>query len=447
MQLSAQLRTSRSVPPGTRLRPGFPGARVDLPKLLRWLGGALLISVLTLVAFAQSSVTLAWDPVADDTVAGYRLYEGVVSRTYTNSIDVRNVTTATVSNLAWGTTYYFAITAYDTNGQESAFSDEISFAVPFPTNTDLTFSTDSGTFTEPFAAHNGALSQPLRTGVADGGRVVYSFNITNAGDYLVVAAVIAPSLSENTFYVNIDAEPTDPLMIWDIPVCSSLTKRTVSWRINNGDSTLDQYPPKVFTLGVGPHQLIIRGRDANTAVGQISIVPLPPGPMLSIFLSTAETDPAEPTQPAQPTMVLSIAGPPGQSYSVLGSEDLQTWTILGSVTLDASGSAQFSDSDGISHPARMYRLQQAPPGPTLSISLERAGTGLGKSTQPAQIAVVLTIAGTPGRSYDVLRSNDLKAWTVLGPITLDGSGSAQFRDLDGVASSAGTYRLRQVKAR
>ena len=327
------------------------------PTLVRWLGAALLAVILTGSTYAQSSVTLAWDPDTDNTVAGYRLYEGVVSRTYTNVIDVGNAATVTVSNLVWGVTYYFAVTAYDTNGEESALSDEISFTVPFPTNTALTFAADSGTFTDPFTDSAGALSQSMTTGVTDGGRGVYNFNILQAGDYLVTAMVIAPSLSEDTFYVNVDAEPTDPLMIWDIPVCSTSTSRTVSWR-GNGDPAADQYSPKVFTLGVGPHQLIIRGQDANTTLGTISIVAVPPAPMLSISLaSSGSGTPSDPAAPSQASVVMSVTGLAGQTYTILSSDDLETWTAIGTVTLDASGSAQSSDPEGISHPSRMYRLQ------------------------------------------------------------------------------------------
>ena len=113
--------------------------------------------------------------------------------------------------------------------------------------------------------------------MTNGGRAAYAFNIVNAGDYLVSALVSAPSLSQNSFYVNIDAEPTDPLMSWDIPVSTGLTSRTVSWRGNgNGDPASAQYSPKVFTLSAGTHQLIIRGQEAATILGAISIAATPP---------------------------------------------------------------------------------------------------------------------------------------------------------------------------
>jgi hypothetical protein len=336
----------------------------SLLSLAQWLGGALIVASMVAPAQGQDSLTLGWDSSQDSAVAGYRLYEGIAPRTYTKVIDVGNATTATIQDLVGGVTYYFALTEYDTNGQESALSDEIPYTVPLPTNSvpatiAATFAVDSGIFTAPFGDSGGTLSQPLATDVTDGGLAVGSFNIAQTGNYLVTAMVIAPSLSQNTFYVNIDAEPTDPLMIWDIPVSSTLTSRTVSWRGNgNGDPQSDQYIPKMFALAAGPHQIYIRGRDANATVGQITIVAVPPGPTLSISLAPSGNGASSvPAQPSQASVVMGVRGQAGQTYTILSSDDLRTWTAIGTVTLDANGSAQFSDPDGISRPNRMYRLQ------------------------------------------------------------------------------------------
>jgi hypothetical protein len=74
-------------------------------------------------------VNLAWDPNTEPTLAGYKLYYGTAPRTYDTSIDVGNVTTYTITGLTPGVTYYFAATAYDTNGSESDFSNEVSTTV------------------------------------------------------------------------------------------------------------------------------------------------------------------------------------------------------------------------------------------------------------------------------------------------------------------------------
>jgi hypothetical protein len=76
---------------------------------------------------AQSRVTLAWDRNSETNIAGYKLYRGTVPSVYTDVVNVGNVTTASVSNLAGGVTYRFAVTAYNTAGVESDYSSEITF--------------------------------------------------------------------------------------------------------------------------------------------------------------------------------------------------------------------------------------------------------------------------------------------------------------------------------
>ncbi len=81
-------------------------------------------------AQAGQSVSLAWDASPDTNVVGYFLYYGTTSGAYSSKINAGGSTTATVTNLTLGTTYYFAATAYDAAGDESVPSNEISYAVP-----------------------------------------------------------------------------------------------------------------------------------------------------------------------------------------------------------------------------------------------------------------------------------------------------------------------------
>ncbi len=64
---------------------------------------------------------MAWDPSTDPSVVGYRLYQGGESLIYTNVVDVGTTTLATITALVPGSTYYFAVTAYDSSGLESTF--------------------------------------------------------------------------------------------------------------------------------------------------------------------------------------------------------------------------------------------------------------------------------------------------------------------------------------
>lgn len=83
----------------------------------------------------SDSVNLNWTPPStrtDDTflalseLAGYRIYMGTSSGNLAPLVDLddESVTQYTVNNLPTGS-YYFAITAYDTDGQESSYSQVI----------------------------------------------------------------------------------------------------------------------------------------------------------------------------------------------------------------------------------------------------------------------------------------------------------------------------------
>jgi hypothetical protein len=136
----------------------------------------------------------------------------------------------------------------------------------------LSFDSFSGTVASPFVISGNYVSQPSQTGLADGGRAVYGFTIPTAGAYSVAINLNAPDEGANSLFVNIDTDPTDPYMIWDVPITSSFENRTVAWR-GNGTFDNPQFPNKVFNLSAGTHQLVIIGREANLQLGRITISP------------------------------------------------------------------------------------------------------------------------------------------------------------------------------
>ena len=87
----------------------------------------VILSILLLAAIpalsGTHSVTLAWDRSSGTNVIGYKVYWGRQSATYTNFVDVGNATNSTIPNLELGT-YFFAATAYNSDGLESDYSNE-----------------------------------------------------------------------------------------------------------------------------------------------------------------------------------------------------------------------------------------------------------------------------------------------------------------------------------
>jgi hypothetical protein len=86
------------------------------------------------ISAAAADVKLAWDPNSETDLAGYNLYLGRQSRVYSNSIKLGKVTAYTLSGLPPGT-YYFALTAFNTAGLESGYSNEVSTTIPASADT------------------------------------------------------------------------------------------------------------------------------------------------------------------------------------------------------------------------------------------------------------------------------------------------------------------------
>src|SRR5262245_11437240 len=160
-----------------------------------------------------------------------------------------------------------------TTAQPDLKKSETAPAVPA---TGLTFPVSAGTVTAPFVMTNGYLYQPeVRAELGEGGKAIYRFTITNAGEYVIHAVVSAPGEDANSFFLNIDAQPEDPMTIWDVDPTSGFEERVVSWRGDGGDGS-DQFAPKRFKLEAGKHQLFIFGREPDTQLKSLSIRPAPP---------------------------------------------------------------------------------------------------------------------------------------------------------------------------
>ncbi len=73
-----------------------------------------------------NNVIVSWLPNSEPDLAGYKLYYGNASHSYSNIQDVNLNTSVTVDNLQSGYEYFFAVSAYDTAGNESQLSEEVS---------------------------------------------------------------------------------------------------------------------------------------------------------------------------------------------------------------------------------------------------------------------------------------------------------------------------------
>ena len=142
-----------------------------------------------------------------------------------------------------------------------------------------------GTITEPFKADSdGHVSQTVKTNddPAKGGKAAYIFDLAQAGDYIATASAHAPDSGNNSFFANIDSEPTTG-NVWALkPNGSKFTNQTVSWGNDYNK------PRKVFSLTSGSHTLIIRGREDKTELARVcinSLISVSPSPSPSVSAS------------------------------------------------------------------------------------------------------------------------------------------------------------------
>jgi Fibronectin type III domain len=179
-----------------------------------------LIVVIPCRLAAADVITLAWNPNTDP-IAGYKLYVGTQSGTYSQNFDVGNTTAATFNNATPGQRYCFAVTAYSSASLESPKSNEVcgySNAAPALTNPGNQSST-VGQPTSLQLAASDPEGQPLTfsaTGLPPGVTVMASTGFisgsgTTAGNYLVkVSASDGVLSSSQTFTWAMSTTPTSP---------------------------------------------------------------------------------------------------------------------------------------------------------------------------------------------------------------------------------------------
>lgn len=95
---------------------------------------------------AFSAVIVSWNTNTEKDLAGYKIYFGKKSRLYENTVTVNTDTSHIIDNYRFleGAKYYFAVTAFDSSGNESGFSEEVSVTIPNsppnkPTNVKVEF--------------------------------------------------------------------------------------------------------------------------------------------------------------------------------------------------------------------------------------------------------------------------------------------------------------------
>ncbi len=133
---------------------------------------SILIVFITLssqLAYA-SGVMVSWVENSLSNVAGYMVYYGTASHNYTTDINAGTSTSVAIDGLTAGVTYYFAVTAYDNSGNQSAYSQEVQATIPNPP----IISCSATSLTNSCALGNNASIQTLQVWNAGAGTLNYN---------------------------------------------------------------------------------------------------------------------------------------------------------------------------------------------------------------------------------------------------------------------------------
>jgi oxalate decarboxylase/phosphoglucose isomerase-like protein (cupin superfamily) len=312
------------------------------------------------------SVNLAWSPSPDTNVVGYRVYYGVVSRTYTNMVDVGAATNATISGLVEGATYYFAATAYNVLGLESDFSTEVSYTIPgggvnqAPTLnalSNLTINEDAGLQTVNLSGITSGASNEVQTlivaassgntGLIPNPTVTYtSANTTGTLTFTPVAnasgsATITVTVNDGgatnstvtrTFTVTVNA-------VNDVPTLNALNNLTI-----NEDAGLQTVNLAGVTSGAGneAQTLIVAASSGNTG-----LIPNPTVTYTSANTTGTLTFTPVANASGSATITVTVSDGGGSNNIVTRTFTVSVNAVNDVPTLNAPGNLTINENAGI----------------------------------------------------------------------------------------------------
>lgn len=214
-----------------------------------------------LVAAAQAwSVTLGWNANQETDIAGYRVHYGTVAKPYASTVEV-TTTTATINSLRKGVSYTFAVTAFNTDGAESAYSLPISYTV------------GSSTFIPLSALAN--ISSRTQVGVGSD-VLIGGFIIDGIIAKKVALRAIGPSLSS----FGVVGALSDPVL-QVLDAAGTVVVSNDDWNVPGQEiSSLGLAPTDgreaalVATLEPGAYTAIVSGQDGTEGVALFDLYDL-----------------------------------------------------------------------------------------------------------------------------------------------------------------------------
>ncbi|HHF53439.1 MAG TPA: DUF5123 domain-containing protein, partial [candidate division WOR-3 bacterium] len=221
----------------------------------------------------SNSATITW--TTDEPSTSLVKY-GTTSGSYPYSQEDTSYTTShsiTLTNLQPNTTYYFVVNSTDKAGN-SAQSSEYKFTTNAWEYIWIE-AEDADTITPDFKIVNDtSASNSKYIWVPEGagwhpkrGEAIYTIHIHSPGNYVIWGRIFANTISNNSFFVQMDDSPD---YLWTITPSNSWQWDEVNhW--GNGTETDPEIDPVIFTLSEGEHTLRIKQREDGTKLDKLLV--------------------------------------------------------------------------------------------------------------------------------------------------------------------------------
>ena len=330
---------------------------------------------------SASEIDLSWtaSTAGTDTIAGYHIYVNGVT-TPTASV---TTTSYQSTGLSAAASYSYAVTAYTTAGNESQRSTNSATTWPplstkFSLNQQVQVLATANIRQQPANEQAGAIigQQPVNALATVVGGPVYaeingvyyywwnlSFSTSPSGwvaeDNLQAGLVVNPAIQATPGTMSYGSVSTGTSMT------NSFTVQNVGQGMLSG------------TASVGAPFSVISGGSYNLGAGQSQTVTVAFSPTvvsnysqsvsfsggggtnatvsgsLSMLQSTVQLQVTPVGQ-----VVLTVTGQNSHTYDIQATQDFNTWTVIGTVTMGASGTLDFTDTNAVSFANRFYRTRE-----------------------------------------------------------------------------------------
>jgi hypothetical protein len=240
---------------------------------------------------APLSLRFAWTQNTEPNLAGYKVYWGPASRSYTNSVVLGKVGTYTLSNLP-NAPLYFALSAFNSDNMESAFSAELGYTNP-PALGPIADRTIAEDIVTTIPLHVTDLDTPIAnvtlSAVSSNLVLVPAANITFSGTGTNRTMVITPAANRagsaditvtasdgvfsasRSFVLTVGKVPDAPLIasIDDVITDEDIFPPTISFTVSDADTATTNLTVQAASTNptlIGTNRIVLGGTNGTRTV-------------------------------------------------------------------------------------------------------------------------------------------------------------------------------------